>query len=274
MISASASGSVTVPTTGVSAASAVGGVSARGDALVIVTGVSSSDSIGGASAGGGATAGASAVLAAFGIGTVTAQGTTGNATVIVGGVSAASAVGAVTGNGTSTVIAVAVTEDMVCRVVRNYIKSIAPTLRVLRTPVNRADMPKDAYVSFTPGLRRPLSTNISSDTANSRAVSRSEQMSFQIDCYGVGSANLAHTLNILYRDFYTVEQFASSGLEIVPLYAGDIQQAPFVNGEDQYEDRYTFEIELQYNPHATVPLQSCNILTVDHVPVEATFPPT
>lgn len=179
-----------------------------------------------------------------------------------------------TATGTRTTIEVNVTEDMICRVVRSYIKSIATSLPVLRTPVNRAAMPKGPYVSFTPGLRRPLSTNRDSNDANSRTVSRSEQMSFQIDCYGAGAADLAETLNALYRDTYACELFANSGLEIVPLYAGDIQQAPFVNDADQYEDRYTFEIELQVNPSIVVPLQSCNILDINLVSVDATFPPT
>lgn len=198
----------------------------------------------------------------------------GDGVAFIVGVSAAATVGAVSAQGTVTGIGVVITEDMICKAVRAYVKSIAPTLKVLRTPVNRASMPNAPYVAFTPGLRRPLSTNVSNNDANSRTVRRPEQMSFQLDCYGAGSAELAETLNVLYRDQYACDVFAASGLEIVPLYAGDIQQAPFVNDADQYEERYTFEIELQVNSSIIVPLQSCNILDIDLVSVDANFPPT
>jgi hypothetical protein len=197
----------------------------------------------------------------------------GDAIATVIGVSAAGRVGPVTAQATVTGIGIVVTDEMVCATVRDYIKSIAPTLRVIRTPVNRAAMPNGPYVSFTPGLRRPLATNVSVDTGIVRTVTRSEQMSFQIDCYGDGSADLAEKLNILYRDPYGVEMFAESGYGTVPLYAGEIQQAPFTDDSDQYEDRYTFEIELQVNSTVVIPLQSCNILNIDLVSVDATFPP-
>lgn len=273
-IVASAGGSATAPITGVSATSAVSTVTATGDATAPLGATYSQGKVDVIDAEGGASTITIAVQAVASVGTIAASGTTGSATATLQGVSAAVAVGTITASGTRTTIEVDVTEDMICRAVRAYIKSIASALPVVRTPVNRASMPKGAYVSFTPGLRRPLSTNRATHDDNSRTVSRPEQMSFQIDCYGVGSAELAETLNVLYRDVYACDLFDSLGFSGAPLYAGDVQQAPFVNGEDQYEDRYTFEIELQVNSRVIVPLQSCNILGIDLVSVDATFPPT
>jgi hypothetical protein len=167
-----------------------------------------------------------------------------------------------------------ITEDNVSEVVRAYVLSIAPTLRVVRTPVNRAARPEGAYVSFTPGLRRPLCTNVTSGDASTRTVLSPDQMSFQIDCYGDGSADLAKTLNALFRDQYAVDLFKAAGFDIAPLYATDVMQAPFVDESDQYEERYTFEIEVQINAAIVAPQQSCNMLDMVLTSVDATYPPS
>lgn len=198
----------------------------------------------------------------------------GDAVATLVGVSAAASVATIVAAGTVSAVALLLPDAAVYKIVRDYILSIVPAQRVIRTPVNRASMPTDPYVSFTPGIRRPLATNVSEPINGGRIVTRSEQMSFQIDCYGEGAGETAETLNVLYRDPYAAELFQASGYDVAPLYAGDIQQAPFVGGEDQYENRYTFEIELQINSRVTVPLQSCNILGIDLVSVDATFPPT
>jgi hypothetical protein len=198
----------------------------------------------------------------------------GDAVATIIGVSATASVATIIAAGALNAVSLLLPDTIVCKVVRDYIMSIVPTQRVIRTPVNRASMPKGPYVSFTPGLRRPLATNVSAPMIGGRIVTRSEQMSFQIDCYGEGAGDTAETLNVLYRDPYAAELFQESGYDVAPLYATDIQQAPFVSGEDQYEDRYTFEIELQINSRVTVPLQSCNILGIDLISVDANFPPT
>jgi hypothetical protein len=262
-------GDANVNVSGVSATASVASIvgMGTGDAAASVVGVSAAGAAGPIAATGGAVANDLGVSALSGVGSISASGTTGDTTVTLGGVSATSGVATITATGTRTTIDVDITEDMVCRVVRSYILSIVPNLPVKRTPVNRASMPNGPYVSFTPGLRRPLSTNVSHDDATSRTVGRPEQMSFQIDCYGLGSAQTAETINLLYRDQYACDVFESLGFNGAPLYAGDIQQAPYVTGEDQYEDRYTFEIELQLNPSVAVPIQSCNILNVDLINV-------
>ena len=274
----SGTGDAVAALAGVSVAVSVASITATGDIILngdaTLSGVTGSSAVAAITATGSAVAALGSVSATMIVAPVTATATSNDAVAMVTGVSVAASVATILAVGTRTAIEVDVTEGMVCRAVRAYIKSIAGDMSVQRTPVNRASMPKGAYVSFTPGLRRPLSTNRETRDDNSRTVSRPEQMSFQIDCYGQGSSELAEMLNVLYRDVYACDLFDSFGFSDAPLYAGDIQQAPYVNGEDQYENRYTFEIELQINSRVTVPLQSCNILGIDLVSVDATFPPT
>ena len=98
-------------------------------------------------------------------------------------------------------------------------------------------------------------------------------MGFQIDCYGEGARDLADTINILFRDQYAIDQLAQSGLDIAPLYAGDVMQMPFVDDADQYEERYSLEIFLQINSVVITPQQSCNMLGINILSVDATYPP-
>lgn len=260
------------PFTGVEATSEVGTVIASGAASAPVQSVAAFGQIGNVAAGGGTSAYLLGVAAAGRVGAIAAVGEASpDATAYLQGVGAAATAGTVSAYGARAGIAVNVTEDMICTEVRDYILSIAPAgMRVLRTPVNKASMPKGAYVSFTPGLRRDVSTNRDNYSDNGRFVGRSEMMAFQVNCYGKGSSDLAETLNVLFRDQYAIEQFTG---DIVPLYASAIQQAPFVNDADQYEDCYIFEIELQINSQIVVPQASCNILEIEVISVDATFPP-
>lgn len=192
----------------------------------------------------------------------------------VAGVGASARVASISAHGVIGSLSLLVTNAMVHKVVRDYIKSIVPTQRVLRTPVNRATMPNAPYVTFAPGARRPLATNVSFDVSGGRIVKREEQMTFQIDCYGEGSSDVAETLNVLYRDPYACELFEESGVDVAPLFAGDVMQAPFTNDANQYEERYTFTIDLQINSRVAVLQDSCNILDINPVSVDANFPPT
>ena len=47
----------------------------------------------------------------------------------------------------------------------------------------------------------------------------------------------------MFRSSYAVDFFAALGGAITPLFASDPRQMPFVNAEQQYEDRYVIEAE-------------------------------
>lgn len=196
-------------------------------------------------------------------------------TTIEAGAGSANGAGQAAGVSAGAAATINITESAVCTAVRGYVKSIVPNMPVRRTPVNKASMPNGPYVAFTPGIVRPLSTNLSGTLgAYQRTVTQNEQMSVLISCYGAGSADLSKILNTLFRDTYATEYFAGTGFDITPLYAGEVMQAPFVNDANQYEDQYTFEIELQVKPVIVVPLQSCNMLTVGTQSVDAYYSPT
>jgi hypothetical protein len=118
----------------------------------------------------------------------------------------------------------------------------------------------------------PLETNTDSYTATTKTVMRPTQYTIQIDCYGQLASDRAQTIASLLRDSYAVDQFAAQGFDIAPLYAGDAQQMPLIDGEEQYEERWTFDAVLQFNPVITLPEDTADTLSAGIINVDSTYP--
>jgi hypothetical protein len=48
---------------------------------------------------------------------------------------------------------------------------------------------------------------------------------------------------------------------------------PFIDGEEQYEQRYTISAHLQYNPQVTAPQQFANVASVTLIDVDQRYAP-
>lgn len=165
-----------------------------------------------------------------------------------------------------------ITEKQVFTALRAFLLTIVDC-ELIRLPVNRAAMPKGAFVALSPGANVALSTNVTAYAASTKTVTRPSQFSVQVDCYGTGSGDRAVAIATLLRDAYACEQFAASGYDIQPLYAGDAKQLPLVDGEAQYEERWSFDAVLQFNPSMTTPQDSANTLTIGTIDVDRAYPP-
>lgn len=96
----------------------------------------------------------------------------------------------------------------------------------------------------------------------------------QIDVHGPNSADNAQIISTLFRDDYAVEAFEGFGQgDITPLYADDPKQIPFLNAEQQYEDRWVIDAFLQVNAVVTVPQQFADEVDVGLVDVDVVYPP-
>lgn len=109
--------------------------------------------------------------------------------------------------------------------------------------------------------------------AGTMAIRQATKITIQLDVHGPSGADNAQTISTLLRDEYAVDQFATYGPDIVPLFTSDPRQMAFINGEQQYEDRWMVEVELQANPIVTVSQQAAQELAVTVVDVAATYPP-
>lgn len=167
-----------------------------------------------------------------------------------------------------------ITETNLFTVLGDFLQGVVGTaVEVVRGQVNRVPMPQGDCVVMSPGSSAALSTPTTSYTSTAKTVKQSKQWTVQIDCYGAGANDRAQVISMLLRDSYACEQFAVSGLEIQPLYAGEPKQLPLISGEQQYIERWTFDAVLQYNPRVSLPQDSATQLAIDVVNVDATYPP-
>ena len=94
----------------------------------------------------------------------------------------------------------------------------------------------------------------------------------QLDVHGPNGADNAQIISTLFRDDYAVQQFATSGIDVSPLYADDPKQLPFLNAEEQYEDRWVVEAHMQANEIVTAPQQFADSLVVGLIDVDERYP--
>jgi len=99
--------------------------------------------------------------------------------------------------------------------------------------------------------------------AGTKETIESVQLAAQVDVYGPNSGNFAQIVSTLFRDEYAVSLFAALSPAISPLYADDPRQLAFSDGEQQYENRWSIDVEMQVDETVIVPQQFAGVLTVD-----------
>jgi len=140
---------------------------------------------------------------------------------------------------------------------------------------NRAPMPLPGFVMFQATEFRRLRTNqhgwdeIDPQPAT-MAIDQAIELTVQIDCYGPSSADWATMLSTLLRDEYGCTALAPS---CQPLFADEARMIPLVDGEEQYEERWSLDARFQVNPVTTIPQQYADTLDLNFVSVEERFPP-
>ncbi len=99
------------------------------------------------------------------------------------------------------------------------------------------------------------------------------ELRVQLDVHGPASGDNVQKLSTLLRDEYATSYFDDTGLDLMALYAGDPRQIPFINGEAQWEERWTLDVALQANQIVQVPQQFSDELNAGFIEVDAVYPP-
>lgn len=105
--------------------------------------------------------------------------------------------------------------------------------------------------------------------AGQQTLEQDVNLVFQLDIHGPAGTDNAGIVSTMFRDAYAVDWFAARSERVIPLFADDPRQGPFISGEEQYEDRWLVEISLQVNYLITVPQQFADTVTVVVTNVEA-----
>lgn len=108
--------------------------------------------------------------------------------------------------------------------------------------------------------------------AGLETITQATQVTVQLDVHGPNGADNAQTISTLFRDGFACDALATSGVDVTPLYADDPRQMPFVNGESQFEFRWTVDVTMQVNAAALVPMQFADALVATPVSVHAAYP--
>lgn len=100
------------------------------------------------------------------------------------------------------------------------------------------------------------------------------QFGVQLDIHGPNSLDNSTIVSTLFRDAQAVDFFNALNPNITPLYSQDPAQIPFINAEDQYENRWIVIAEMQVNATVLVPQQFAGALNIELIEIDSTFPPS
>jgi hypothetical protein len=102
-------------------------------------------------------------------------------------------------------------------------------------------------------------------STGTKSVLQKVELPVQLDVHGPSSHDNAQIISTLFRDEYATAFFSdlSPAVDVAPLHADDPKQIPFVNDQDQYEDRYVVMARLQANQVVTVPQEFADSVVVE-----------
>ena len=173
--------------------------------------------------------------------------------------------------------AVSPAQSDVYTAVKAFLLGVLPldSAHVVQGYPNRAAMPGGPFVVMTMVGSHRLRTNVDTwDTTNPAPTVLSYEtgmeVMLQLDVYGPSAGDWAQELVTLWRDDYGCQALAPA---CQPLYSDDPRRMPLIDGEDQYEDRWTITARLQYNPTVTTPQDFADAASVTLINVDKEYPP-
>jgi hypothetical protein len=154
--------------------------------------------------------------------------------------------------------------DDVAIALGSFIQPFIGTTQIIRAHQNRVPPPHDPFVLMndvgTYDIEVP-SSFIDTGGVNQDIIGP-KRIDYQLDFYGTDSGDQCNAVKTAFRTTYASSQFPDN---IQPLYCSDSIMAPLVMGEQQYDERWTITVSLQYNPIVTVPVQTADALSMNIV---------
>lgn len=99
------------------------------------------------------------------------------------------------------------------------------------------------------------------------SIRQATQQTFQLDVHGPNSADNAQAITTLFWDAYAADFLAAQPAGIAPLFASAPHQVPFLNAEQQYENRWVIDLEIEAKPSLQVPQQFADQISATLDPV-------
>lgn len=182
----------------------------------------------------------------------------------------------------SAIPTVNITDSALYKVLGEWLLSmLGSDANVVQGQLNRIAMPKGNYIVMTllgprQDLHKGARNTVWDGDASTESITKSAQGTLQIDFYGSAASDQAAKVMLLVSSEFNFDYFATQaangGPEVQPLFAGGARNLALINGEGQYESRWTFDLHFQYNPIITFPQDFMDGLDAHAVSVESQFP--
>ncbi|ALJ98691.1 MULTISPECIES: phage neck terminator protein [pseudomallei group] len=177
-------------------------------------------------------------------------------------------------------VTISITESQVFTALRSFLLGILPAgVEVVKAQGNGVGEPVGGDFVVMNSIASPrIATNVEGYTdpgtnPGTRNSMQAIEARLQLDVHGPNSGDNAAIISTLFRDEYACIQFATVNPDIQPLYSEIPRQMPFINGENQFEQRWIIELALQYNPITQTPQDFADEVIPQIVSVDAAYPP-
>lgn len=121
---------------------------------------------------------------------------------------------------------------------------------------NRVPMDKGQFCILTPlrfkrhSTSREIKKDTGSPTTSAIGFTEVRQAEIQVDIYGSNAGDRAIALETLFRTGYAYDAIKAIDSRVAPLYSTEAIQAPMINAENQWQERYMLTVSLQV--HITI----------------------
>ena len=167
--------------------------------------------------------------------------------------------------------------DALYQAMESFLTGVLPAgVPVIRGLPNRVAMPppRPGFVVmqalFQDRLATPVDTFVTDGTSppTTYSIAQSIRVPMQVDFYGPDSGSWAATVSTVFADAYGFNALAPN---CEPLYANEARMMPLIDSEDAYEERWSLDCSLQWNPVATVQQQYADALDLTLKDVNVLF---
>jgi hypothetical protein len=119
-----------------------------------------------------------------------------------------------------------------------------------------------------PGGQNVVTTTSDLLYASSRFDLAATRLTVQVDWYGPHGWVNAQAVETLFRSSYGTRSLEALNVDVTSLYCSEARQVAFVDGEQQWEDRWMTELTLQVNPTILVFQPAATNVEITLVPAD------
>lgn len=151
-----------------------------------------------------------------------------------------------------------ITVDQIIDVLADYVEPIAGTCQ--QAQANGVPMPKGEFCILTPlrftrlGSTKEINQDTGLPATSAIGYTETRQADIQIDIYGAAAGDRAIALETTFASSYAYDKIKAIDQRVAPLYSTAAIQAPMIDAEQQWQERYTMTVSLQVHITVSFPM--------------------